>query len=642
MNKRQKQIVHYLTKNKDKFSTTSELSKRYACTTRTIRNDINVIEKYANTYGVNVIRKSNKGIKLEINQTYINEFLKKVLDEEDFGQQESKIRKYHVLILLLMSNKPINLDYLATKFYTPKNNIREDLDQTMYLIRKYQLELTIKKGVGIVISGNEINKRELLSFLTKRLNEKTNSRKTLYELFDADEINVVNQAISLISDDLKANIEESPINSISLHILFMIKRIKNNEGVIISAEEWQMLASSNIIEEAKTITTCLAKELKITFSEDEIGYLALRLFCLYTPNISNQDDQETKFLVIKLLEVVSELYDVDLKKDNILMTNLMSHMTSTLKRIKSGFHISNPVIHEIKKEYTQLFLILQMVLDEYFSESNLVFPEEEIGYIAVHFQAAFERIHNLQKSLKIIIVSSYGLGVASFIKAKINNKFPNIEVLDIMLANKFSSYARINEVSFILSTNKDIKNLGRKVLVVSPLIDEIDLQAIDSLIKETLENPQREFDIMKYSNPFLVHLDREEKNKYDLIKNLIQVLEKRNYVQKGLFMDSVINREKSSNTNVGEFIAIPHGNPDLVLESSISFAILKESIWWSDSHVKIVVLLALKKDSLMTGEIKNFFKILNEINSNRALVDQITTERRKLKILEYFSGNEIK
>ena len=641
MNYRQKKLIHYLTENNESFFTSSELSEKFSCSARTIRSDISTIEKFVAEYGVEIIRKNNKGIKLNIDQGYIREFLKNVALEGEYTQEENMIRKYNVLILLLMSNKSVSLDYLADKFYTSKRNIRVDLNKVMYLITKYNLELTIKTGVGILVKGNEIHKRELLSFLTKLLNKKTNSRKTLYELFDEQEIEIVNRSINLLSLELRNNIEESPINGISLHILFMLKRIKNNEDVKISAEEWNMLRKSQIINEANKVALFLSKELNIDFSDDEIGYLALRLNCLYRPAIDEIDDFENRKIVLKLLNVIGDLYGIDLKQNMILTNNLLSHMGSSLKRIKSGFHISNPIINEIKKEYTQLFLIIQMVLDEYYLEGNLYFPEEEIGYIAVHFQAAFERINNASMNLKTIIITSYGMGVATFIKAKLANNFPNIEVLDIILGDHLYSYLKKNEINFILSTKKKINTLGHKMIVITPLLDEIDLMAIDNLIKDLVKNPQREFDIMKYSNPFLVYLDWAEENKYTIIKNLVRVLEKQKYVEKNTFMNSVISREKLSNTNIGKFIAIPHGNPDLVLESSISFAIIKDSVWWSDSNVKIVVLLALKKDALMTGELKTFFKILNNINNNDELIEKIVKERRKLKLLEYFSGNEV-
>ncbi|MDO7203822.1 PTS sugar transporter subunit IIA [Paraclostridium bifermentans] len=58
------------------------------------------------------------------------------------------------------------------------------------------------------------------------------------------------------------------------------------------------------------------------------------------------------------------------------------------------------------------------------------------------------------------------------------------------------------------------------------------------------------------------------------------------------YLDSVINREKLSTTNINN-IAIPHGKASHVIESSICIAYIKDGVKWGDTTVYHVFLIAL-------------------------------------------------
>ncbi len=645
MNKRQKIILKYLLSNKNKYSTSSELAKLCSCSMRTIRNDIYKIEELLSKSNIGLDKKPGSGVKVIGDNIIIENYLNEISSINENEIYSENTRKYHILLLLLMNKKPLCLDYLSEKFYIPKNTIRNDIDKIEHLVKKYDLKLEIKTGVGIYILGNEINKRNLLSYTSKKLELKENYKKELHELFDAEEIELVNNSISLLSDSFKENIEHNPINSITLHILFMIKRIDNNQTVEISDDELKLIKDSPAIYEANKIAKYLEEHLGINFNNNEIAYLALRLNCLYKDacidnNTSNIMADE---LVNILMNEVSDLYSVNLRDDEILNNNLKTHMYCTLKRIMSGFTISNPLINDIKREFTQIFLVLQVILDEYMQKYDLKFPEEEIGYIAVHFKAAMERLPNESKTFNTAIVCTYGVGVAAFIEAKLLNNFSNINVLHIMSANEFKSYNKLEDLDFILTTIElgEIPNVN--IINISPLLEKTDIRNIKYLINELSSTKTKiiDFNISKYSNPFLIYVDRKEKSKDSLLAYMLSELEKNNYVMKDLFRESVISREKSSNTSIGQFIAIPHGNPDFVINSCISFAIIKDSIFWGDTNVKLVILLALGKDALRKKEIKKFFTLINAINSNTELMEQLSKEKDKLKVLEYFSRYEI-
>lgn len=60
---------------------------------------------------------------------------------------------------------------------------------------------------------------------------------------------------------------------------------------------------------------------------------------------------------------------------------------------------------------------MQQAVENFFEGEPFLLPEEEIGYLTVHFQAAIERYKKEQpQQVKVGIVCHYGVGVSAFIQ----------------------------------------------------------------------------------------------------------------------------------------------------------------------------------------------------------------------------------
>lgn len=66
-------------------------------------------------------------------------------------------------------------------------------------------------------------------------------------------------------------------------------------------------------------------------------------------------------------------------------------------RLNNNIRLQNPLIKEIKKQYSVMFNITWFVLVDLESKLNIHIPEDEIGFIMVHFQSALERHEDIKK-----------------------------------------------------------------------------------------------------------------------------------------------------------------------------------------------------------------------------------------------------
>ncbi|MCS5464413.1 PRD domain-containing protein [Enterococcus lactis] len=74
---------------------------------------------------------------------------------------------------------------------------------------------------------------------------------------------------------------------------------------------------------------------------------------------------------------VEQFLGYSLKEDQLLKQNLRSHLSSTYFRLHYGLQISNPLTKNVFSTYTQLFLVLQLILEDYFEKENFYVPQDE-------------------------------------------------------------------------------------------------------------------------------------------------------------------------------------------------------------------------------------------------------------------------
>lgn len=648
MNLRQKNILEYLVVNKDKSYTLQELANQSHCSTRTVRNDLAQISQLlvARHYEANLVKKPGVGISLVISPYERRKLMRELLQADSKQASDDVSRKELLLATLLMSQHPLTLDELAERFYVNRTVIREDIDSLREQTKGYKLDIISKPRLGTYVEGCERERRDLLAQVMKKINQQAQNGKGLLDFFPAKMIERVNHSLNLLSQETAISIENNPLNSITIHILFMIERIKHHQSLYLSTSEWDLIKHSKALGYARNITTELTQQLGLSFSEDEIGYLALRISSFNIHNEGRTDAyyEEMKQTVEKityvLIREVSQLLEIDLSEDCILRNNLQQHLDSTFTRINSGFHISNPLKVEIMRAYTQLFMLIQVLVEELLEETNLVMPEEEIAYLTVHLQGAIERQKKVAKrTFKSVIICEFGMGVSAFLEAKIKRIFPTIDILELLSITELEVYNNLNDLDFIIST-VPYQHEKLQVLEISPLLEERDLTLLRAFLVEYEPSlPTKHFDISLFSQPFLVETQIDQKSKKEVITQMVQKLIKKGYVAPS-YLESVRHREETSSTRIGHLLALPHGNPQEVRHSSISFATLTSPIEWGNGEVQVVVLLGLKKHDLGRSELKEFFSVLHYLNEHPLILADIIKETDKLKVLEYFTKYE--
>ncbi len=656
MNARQKKLLKILI-NEDDYISVDQLMDQLAVSKRTVHNDLCKVEDFLSDYHIELKRKSKHGVKIEASVSK-KESLLYYLDihKEETDILSTKIRRMKIYSRLLSNNEGTSLNKLADEFMVSKTSIVSDLDIIEKQVQKFNLSL-IKDRKGTRIEGDEIDIRHALSQLASdfvqlefeedqiepkvsRLDLSTYYR--LKNLFNIDAIEKIEKIISEAEQRLGYVINDLSYVNLITHLLILIKRVDND--TLYTKETAKQIYQAEVIDKtmaiANYIAVAIAKEFDIELPEGEVQYIHQYLVCsgiqsdFMHLNIENHllDIKEEHIeLVNQLIEFVSVAIHCPLQEDKELKISLMTHIVPLLQRIKYHVKLDNPLINEIKVQYSAMYSIITLAVEMIDNQTLHNLSQDEIGFLTIHFQAAVER--SMQQK-NVIIVCPEGIGFSRLIAHRIERFISSIVIKDIVSLNQLQQID-LKEIDFVIST-VPIKECAKPVVLVSSFLSEMDIRGINNfLVDHVSEQKQYYQHLGKIIDETVVHVQLDFDNKDDVLSYLCDELHKHHYVSEN-YKESVFRREKIMATDLGNNIAIPHGSEKEIIKSKIVIATLKQPILWNQHQVQIIFMIAMNmKEPQVT---KNTLKDLYAVMDNKQAMQVLLEAKDAKDVIEYLKA----
>ena len=656
MNARQKKLLKILI-NEEDYISVDQLMDQLAVSKRTVHNDLCKVEDFLSDYHIELKRKSKHGVKIEASVSK-KESLLYYLDihKEETDILSTKIRRMKIYSRLLSNNEGTSLNKLADEFMVSKTSIVSDLDIIEKQVQKFNLSL-IKDRKGTRIEGNEIDIRHALSQLARdfvqlefeedkiepkvsRLDLSTYYR--LKNLFNIDAIEKIEKIISEAEQRLGYVINDLSYVNLITHLLILIKRVDND--TLYTKETAKQIYQAEVIDKtmaiANYIAVAIAQEFDIELPEGEVQYIHQYLVCsgiqsdFMHLNIENHllDIKEEHIeLVNQLIEFVSVAIHCPLQEDKELKISLMTHIVPLLQRIKYHVKLDNPLINEIKVQYSAMFSIITLAVEMIDNQTLHNLSQDEIGFLTIHFQAAVER--SMQQK-NVIIVCPEGIGFSRLIAHRIERFISSIVIKDIVSLNQLQQID-LKEIDFVIST-VPIKECAKPVVLVSSFLSEMDIRGINNfLVDHVSEQKQYYQHLGKIIDETVVHVQLDFDNKDDVLSYLCDELHKHHYVSEN-YKESVFRREKIMATDLGNNIAIPHGSEKEIIKSKIVIATLKKPILWNQHQVQIIFMIAMNmKEPQVT---KNTLKDLYAVMDNKQAMQVLLEAKDAKDVIEYLKA----
>lgn len=493
---RQRQIVLLLLDRREGM-TAAEIAAEVGVSVRTIHREMEEIEKKLDAYGLYVYKKSGTGIWIEgADDEEIATFRNRLLSDKpsDFSGEE---RGVFVLCNLLDAEEPVKLFALAHSLKVTEATISNDLDELELWVKRFNLELIRRRGYGVEIEGEEANKRNAIGQLAIEHLDYSNlvGKNETYQSNP-----VVARLLAMISKSVLLDVEKtlwdmdwartSELNEAAYtHLLIdlsvTVRRIR--QGLRIKAGS--MHARYPASEEIRVFTGRLEAKLQISFTEDEIRYVT-SLFDRAAAASAHSElvltDMEMAENVRKLIERLMKLTGMPFPEDRSLREGLLEHMGAAMKRIREGARIRNPLLGAIRKDYEVLFRMVRESVDMIIRDLDV--PDEEIGFLVMHFGASIERLQQLSRNVRAILVCSSGLSSSRLLGIRLAKEVPQIEVLGNVSwyeATRLSA----SDYDLIISTI-NLPLAEDQYVKLSPLLTSEDIEKLLKYIQNTILTPK--------------------------------------------------------------------------------------------------------------------------------------------------------
>lgn len=638
--------------NEEEYKAMNYYSNILKISPRTLYSDINTINCFINQYEMVVDRKPSLGIRLVGNLDKKMELMHFLSSSGQRGEPFStKERQLEILRLLLVEEKTISYQSLSEDFLVSKTSISKDMEAiNLFLTDETVFIKSGKKGTKL--TGTEIQKQySLKKYINLLLEEKKcNGEEDFFklapeilkEVFSHEIVETTFEIAEKIETTLNIELSDYYLKSLVITLVVFIFRLSKDNHVHFERkfvfEEIKTLQTYLI---AKNILELISEKLNISFCDGDTDYLNKQLMAhgLKPEFKSKMETDKYKKIVSDVIKEMSTVMHVDLTKDQKLFHGIMFHLVPMEYRLKMGIKIQNPLLDEIKIQYSVTFSATWYVMSKVETALGITLTEDEVAFIMVHFQAAIDR--NI-KVKKILIVCPTGIGSSELIANKIKRFLPSQDIVEVVPIRKIYENDIDNVDLIISSVQLDIDK--KPIIYVSPLVTNIDLKNISNFYadifygKDVPENEIEKYhfeNISKIMDKDLIFTDCNYKTKEECLHKMIEAVEKKHGTLEG-FKDSILKREKLGTTALGSGAAIPHASPETIENSKVAIMTLKNFIRWDDKSINTIILICIANKDMK--KVKSILSEIYQIVQSKESINHLLVGKSEEEIFEVLGG----
>lgn len=478
----------------------SQLAATFDVSERTIHRDLKMIEEVLHQHQLNLSRLPGKGLQITGPENHRQQ-LEMILQHVKYTDYTPEERRAIVLLTLLEMNDPIKLFTLADELMVTEATISNDLDTLEKTLKKFQLTLRRRQGFGVIIDGNEADKRAAISNLfSEHVDEfafislfKENIRNKpqqheqtissrLLDLVHREKLKAIEQEVEKIRSEFSYELADSAYIGLVVHLALAIERLQQGDNIRFDPEQLEKMKTTDEYAVAAKLIERLEKSLAMTIPADEIGYITMHLlgaklrvdheFLIEDSNL------DIAYKAKQLIAYVSDHLNRDLVSNARLLSDLVAHLKPAVYRIKQNMGIKNPLAEEITQDYPELFQLLKESVQETFAE--MTFPDEEICFLVLHFASALlQREKHI--TLSALVVCSSGIGTAKMLATKLQQQIPEIKY--IYNKSLFELEQMDLEAYDLIVSTVPLKSIGEDYIISSPMLEQKDVAKIEKAVR---------------------------------------------------------------------------------------------------------------------------------------------------------------
>ena len=662
-----------------------ENAKNMGISERNLRYKIDDYNYYLKLLGLPEIEIRKREI---VVKNTLEEIVKKVAGNMSLYSFTKDEREKIIITDIFFNNENISLETLEEKLDISELTLKNDLKVLENYMKTFIISLDSKT---LVYQAEERNVRRLiLDILLKNYNIKyleggkidieKNYQYGFFicwdkmdEYFKTENVNNAMKVLKNTLDEAKKTIGDENFKILLFYILITFKRFEEHPLKLIKNMEFLTKSEEYVIVERNFSEYGLSKSEILNMTEYFLGSHSFGFDDSFYINWV-----QIELSMMRLIKEVAKSGYEELEKDMFLLENLINHMKPAIYRAKKGIRLPCEIYDEFKETYP---LVLNLVSKAWNKIGiDIKISDDELAYIAMHFQLAMKRIKS-KKLENILIVCGAGYSTSRFLSASIKEHF-NVNIVNIIPYNELENYKN-EDIDLVVTTIEGVKFRDKKVIKVSPILStediiklkneklssskNIKLSEIIEIAEKYSENLQKEEMIKELKKRFKHQiLDDIEKDKglgflEMLAPSRITIIDKTlpweeaiersalSMIEEGFVGESYPKEIMELINGFGNYMVVQDGiflghsgNSESINKTGISLAFFKKPVEFPENEkVRIVLTLASRDKREHLNGLMEFLGVMRKKSLIKEL-DKLDTSNKIYKKIEEFINEEEK
>lgn len=668
---REKSILKLLSERLHSFLTIHDIAQALGISSRTVHREMKSVEDTLNKYHLSLTRVPKLGLRIEGEPEDIDNFVQSLTEQNTIDLSDEE-RKVIILYNLIQSKDPVKLYSLANEIGSSTHTLNKIIEQLEPELHTFELSLERRRGEGLILNGEEVNKRQLLArimlekldgdsvysvvedhFVYHTLNE-----THLRGIVDIDRLFNVERLLMDELGTLPYTLTEASYLTLTIHIVLAIERIKQDGHVEIENDILNELISTDEFKVSEKLTNVLSDIYDVTFNHSEIAFITMHLRGARRRHETTYENNDIhKQRVTELIEFVKD-QGFSFKDEEALFKGLNLHLEPAINRLEANIETYNPLTEMIETYDQELFEAVSSGLKIVFM--NYHFPKSEVAYIALHFGGMLQA--KQRRSLHVLVVCSSGIGTSRILSNRLKQHFSEITQTTEVSVSSLKSIDFSKYDGMISTVAVDTKYPH---ITVNPLLPKQDAENVKYFLKlqqsvvhepQNMQNQEQPLSYEDYertvtfieeSLSLIQDMIVEKKKVTQLERYLIQTLSKHRVIDNThTFSEKLISRMNLQGFALtGYPVAIPHlsdesiKKPQLII-TELTKPLRLKTIENEHQEVNWLVCMFIPRNSEQ-GQLMS--EVSSLITEHLDDIDQLLNDRVKIEnTLKSFFLNKLK
>ncbi len=606
MNNREREylLIHQLLKEPG-YITVNTIAQQLHLSSKTIYRLIARINEASAAELIETAK--GKGIRLNYT-TYLESHYNQHQQEETLHPQYdfSPVERRLYIIKELLFHAPLGLreNDLFAPYYLSPSTIYNDIELIGKMLQSYGLDLN-KNNSRLTVTGPEVKIRQALIQLLTKLNLiNLDDLPSSGQEFNQQDLRFAKKQLELIEQEIDSIIP-APYNiNLLTNLYILICRGRRGDfNQTIPSAGWQSNHYYPLAQKiADNIADFICRPLPEAEAYSITSFLSgSRINESPTQAVDTQAGAITQFYI---QEFFARQQQTSTAPE--LFRDLASHIAPLLHRLQHGLLVTNPLLEDIRQEYSHIFQTIQEISSAICKNFSLPpISDDENGFITLYFARYLEQ--NPQ-NVRLLIICTTGLGTSELLRAKVKRFFPDLDIVGTAslktVTPAFLAEARID---IILSTVKLPSAYPIPTLLVSSLFIERD--------KENLRQLLQKRQTTTHANHTTIPIHKLQcDSKGELFLSLLRQAPHNLLEHSRTIAASLLERERMGDTCIAPGIALAHAQIAEITTPYTAAAIMDQPMEWDkDGNAISIVIMILIPMIPAASTIHKLHKLMHKL-----------------------------